>query len=58
MNSEQIMLAVIRDTIAQAPAEDREIIEAAVAEIRVTMAKYPGHSAMAIALVGAEIAVS
>ena len=58
MTPEKQTLLIIRGTIAEQSAEDRAKVKAAEDEIRAVLTKYPGgHGMMAVALLGAEMAV-
>lgn len=58
MTEEQMTLAIIRDTIAQAPEEERAIVNEAALEIRAVLQKHGAWGSIALALIGAELAAS
>jgi hypothetical protein len=54
MANEQMILLLIRDTLASLDKPDEERVEECAAKLRELMAEYGDHGPMALALVGAE----
>lgn len=58
MTEERLVYLAIKDEIDRMPQQDRDQIYAAANDIKATMDRYGGHGAMAVALVGAELAAT
>lgn len=58
MTEEQITLAIIRDTIAQAPEDLRSEIVGVANRIRAIINEHPETGPLGLALVGAEFAAA
>lgn len=58
MTEEQVTLAIIRDSIAQAPEAERALVNEAAKEIRAVLEKHGAWGSLALALIGAEQAAA
>lgn len=57
MTEEHLTLLIVRNAVAEMTNTDQEKLQAAAVRIRAVLADYPaGHGAMALALIGAEMA--